>query len=29
MRILICDDEPCYLEELYTHVREYMKNRFI
>lgn len=29
MRILICDDELQYLEQLKDHVREYMRNRFI
>lgn len=29
MRILICDDEPLYLEELYAKVKEYMDSRFI
>lgn len=29
MKILICDDEVNYLEELKTHVHEYMCNRFI
>ena len=29
MRILICDDEPLYLEELYTKVKDYMDSRFI
>lgn len=29
MNILICDDEPQYLDALAVHVREYMANRFI
>lgn len=29
MKILICDDESAYLEQLYIHVNEYMNNRFI
>lgn len=29
MKILICDDEPMYLNSLLFHVQEYMKNRFI
>lgn len=29
MKILICDDEAQYLEQLYIHVKEYMNNRFI
>ncbi len=29
MKILICDDEIQYLDDLRTHVLEYMKNRFI
>lgn len=29
MNILICDDEQAYLETMYLHVKEYMKNRFI
>ena len=29
MRILICDDEVKYVNELKVHVREYMKNHFI
>ena len=29
MKILICDDELQYLEQLKVHVREYMRNRFI
>lgn len=29
MKILICDDEPIYLEQMYIHVKEYMDNRFI
>lgn len=29
MNILICDDEPQYLEALAIHVREYMDNRFM
>lgn len=29
MKILICDDEPHYLDSLKVHVQEYMQNRFI
>lgn len=29
MNILICDDEKEYLDVLYLHVQEYMKNRYI
>ena len=29
MKILICDDEPMFLEQLYNHIVEYMKNRYI
>lgn len=29
MKILICDDEHKFLNDLHAHVREYMQNRFI
>lgn len=29
MNILICDDEKDFLDILYLHVQEYMKNRYI
>ena len=29
MKILICDDEQLYLDNLKTHVQEYMENRGI
>lgn len=29
MKILICDDEEQYLEQLTAHVQEYMRNRYI
>lgn len=29
MKILICDDEQQFLEQLYIHIKEYMKNRYI
>ena len=29
MKILICDDEMQYLEQLEVHVKEYMRNRYI
>ena len=29
MRILICDDEADYLDQLNIHINEYMRNHFI
>jgi two-component system, LytTR family, response regulator len=29
MRILICDDEADYLDQLYVHINKYMQNHFI
>lgn len=29
MKILICDDEELYVDQLKAHVKEYMKNRYI
>ena len=29
MKILICDDEPVYMEQLAVHIREYMRTRFL
>lgn len=29
MKIVICDDDAHYVEQLYIHITEYMKNRFI
>lgn len=29
MRVLICDDEANYLEQLYIHINEYMNNHYI
>lgn len=29
MRILICDDEADYLDQLNIHINEYMRNYFI